>query len=292
MERELLFAVDDLAVAYADGAWGYAREVLRDVRLRVYADETVGVVGGSGCGKTTLALAMLGLIPIRRGCIAWRNQDIQRMNRRERQQFRRSTAIIFQDSAAAFHPRRSVGESLLEAPRYHRRSPEFDAGELLEQLLTSVGLSPACAARLPSEFSGGERQRLGIARALALEPECIICDEALAGLDLSVQAQVINLLLELRQRRRSSWLFISHDLAAVRHLCSYIVVMDQGVVVECASRQTLFARPCHPATRELLEAAAFPLPPPRPLPPRIPGTHWHAGEPGHLIRSPGASVEN
>lgn len=286
MPRELLFSVTDLSVRYHQvaGIEGQNRDVLSNVWLRVYGDETVGVVGGSGCGKTTLALSLLGLIPRRNGQICWRNRDIARMNRQERGEFRRRTAMIFQDAAAAFHPRRTVGESLLEGPRYHRFVNRSDEAEFLEKLLTSVGLPADSAHRWPDSFSGGERQRLGIARALALEPDCVICDEPLASLDLSVQAQVINLLLDLRRRRRTSWLFISHDLAVVRHLCSYILVMHEGEVVECAARDDLFASPFHPVTRELLEAAGFPTPAVRDLPPRLEGTPWRAAQPGHLLR--------
>lgn len=286
MARELLFSVKDLSVSYGTNRWTglNQQKVLSQIWLRVYADETVGVVGGSGCGKTTLALALLGLIPKQSGEICWRDTDISGMNRASKQDFRRRTAMIFQDSATAFHPRRSVGESLLEAPRFHGLVNTCTEEEFLTKLLTSVGLSILMAHRLPESFSGGERQRLGIARALAMEPDCVICDEPLASLDLSVQAQVINLLLDLRRRRRTSWLFISHDLAVVRHLCSYILVMHEGEVVECATREDLFASPFHPVTREILAAAGYTLPPATELPPPLEGTPWRGAGQGHLVR--------
>jgi len=218
-------------------------------------------VGESGCGKTTVARSILKLVRPTGGTIRFDGADIWAQSRAGNKTYRRRVQAVFQDPFSSLNPRMTVGEIVAEPYVIHR--PEMTAAQRREQvaeLLRLCGLSPRFAERYPHEMSGGQRQRVGIARALALRPDFIVCDEAVSALDVSIQAQIINLLAELRARFQLTYLFIGHDLSVVRHLCDRVAVMYLGRVVEEAESEALFAAPRHPYTQALMSAIPVPDP--------------------------------
>jgi oligopeptide/dipeptide ABC transporter ATP-binding protein len=224
------------------------------VTLTVARGEILAIVGESGCGKTTTGKAILKLVNPTAGAIRFGGQDIAGHSPRAMAPFRRRMQIIFQDPYASLNPRMNVA-GILGAPfAIHRIGTKSDRADRIARLLRLVGLPPEAAQRYPHEFSGGQRQRIGIARALALDPELIIGDEPVSALDVSIQAQIINLLRRLQQEMRLSYIFISHNLAVVSHVADRVAVMYLGRVVETASRRDLFFNPQHPYTRALLSA--------------------------------------
>ena len=230
------------------------------VSLDIARGETVGLVGESGCGKSTFARAVLGLVRPTGGDVLFDGTSLGGLPAEEMRRMRRRMQMIFQDSFASLSPRMKVGDIIAEPIDIHRR---FDAGRRrrrIEEVMRLVGLDPALASRYPHEFSGGQRQRINIARALAPEPEFLVCDEPVSSLDVSIQAQIINLLESLQRSLGLALLFISHDLAVVRHLCDRIAVMYLGRVVEVTERERLVAHPRHPYTRALLSAVPVPDP--------------------------------
>ncbi len=229
-------------------------EALRDVSLEVPEDRTVAVVGESGSGKSTLARVILGLERPDRGAVLFKGRSLESFDRGQWKAFRRSVSVVFQDPFASLNPRMSVYSILSEPFRVHRTLRRSELKERVIKLLEAVELSPEFLNRYPHEFSGGQRQRLCIARAIALEPELLVADEPLSALDVSVQAQIVNLLKKLRTQKKLSVLLVSHDLELVRYLADYVYIMFHGRVVEEAPGEVLFEGPLHPYTRLLLES--------------------------------------
>jgi peptide/nickel transport system ATP-binding protein len=221
------------------------------VSLDVHAGEVVGLVGESGCGKSTVARLACGLLPSSAGRIHIDGTPLS-LDDADRRRRARIVQMVFQDPMSSLNPRRTVAQAVLDAPRAHGLSANVDEAELATRALADVGLDAALAQRLPHQLSGGQRQRVGIARALALQPRLLVCDEAVAALDVSVQAQVLNLLAELRASRQLAYLFISHDLGVVRHLADRVAVMYLGRVVEEGSVEAIFGAPKHPYTQALV----------------------------------------
>lgn len=226
-----------------------------DIDFTIGRGQVLGMVGESGSGKSTAGRATTRLIEPTAGQIYFKGQDIMQLQRNQMLQLRRQIQIIFQDPLASLNPRQTIGEALAEPLRYHgiinERSQER---QKVVEILEKVGLRADAIDRYPHQFSGGQQQRICIGRALVLNPELIICDEALSALDISIQAQILNLLMELRQSLGLSYLYISHDLGSVRHICDHVVVLYLGKVMESASAHDLFANPKHPYTQALLAA--------------------------------------
>ena len=222
--------------------------------------ETLGLVGESGCGKSTCARTILGLYPATSGSVRFEGHELTGLSRRALRPYRRRMQMIFQDPYASLDPRQTVSSILTEPLKIHRLGRPRQRRIRAMELLDAVGLNPRHIRRYPHEFSGGQRQRIGIARALALEPDLIVCDEPVSALDVSIQAQIVNLLEELQERFQLAYLFIAHDLAVVRHICRRVAVMYLGRVVEVAERDALFGDPRHPYTRALLSAVPHPDP--------------------------------
>jgi len=314
-----LLEVQSLAVHFPmpHPPWSGAHPVVRavdDVSFSLAPGETLGLVGESGCGKTTLGRAVVRLVEPTAGRILFEAEEITHLPGRLLRDRRRGFQMIFQDPYGSLNPRQTAGEIVGEALLIHRRADRAAArAQRVAELLSAVGLDPAGESRYPHEFSGGQRQRLGIARALAVEPKLLVCDEPVSALDVSVQAQILNLLQDLQRQRGLAYLFISHDLAVVEHLSRRIMVMYLGKLVELAPAGELIARPKHPYTQALLSAvpdldpvsqrrrivlpgeAPSPIQPPAgcPFHPRCPVAEfprchqeapaWREVEPGHRV---------
>ncbi|HEY5862337.1 MAG TPA: ABC transporter ATP-binding protein [Casimicrobiaceae bacterium] len=253
-----MVAVRNLTKHFGHG--GAPVRAVDGVSFDIRKGEALGLVGESGSGKSTIGRSLLKLIEPTAGAIEFEGVDLAQLSAREMQPYRKRLQIIFQDPYASLNPRRRVGDTLAEAMATHALHPGRARPARVAELLALVGLAPEHARRFPHEFSGGQRQRIGIARALAVEPEFIVADEPVSALDVSIQAQVINLLIDLRERFGLTMLFISHDLDVVEYLCDRIVVLYLGKVMEVATAKALYSAPAHPYTRALLEASPRPDP--------------------------------
>ncbi|ADB50598.1 ABC transporter ATP-binding protein [Conexibacter woesei] len=245
--------------ALSGRASGHVRAV-DDVTFALHAGETLGLVGESGCGKTTLSRTVLRLLDPTTGRIRFDGVDITDASRRALRPLRRELQLVFQDPFASLNPRKRVGQ-ILATPLRLRGVTGAEAGRETQRLLGRVGLRPEHANRFPHEFSGGQRQRIGIARALAMSPRLIVLDEPVSALDVSIQAQIVNLLVELQEELGLTYMFVAHDLSVVRHVSDRVAVMYLGKLVELSPAQELYSRPIHPYTRALL--SAIPIPDPR-----------------------------
>lgn len=254
-DKNLLLEAKDL-VRYFKTSRG-ALHAVDHVNLAIPEKKTLGVVGESGCGKSTLGRTLLRLIEPTSGQVFFHGEDITSYNNKQMQAARRKLQMIFQDPYASLNPRKTVAE-LIEDPLEVYKVPKTEREKKVKELMDVVGLSQRFAHAYPHELDGGRRQRIGIARALSLDPEFIVCDEPVSALDVSIQAQILNLLMDLQRDRGLTYMFITHDLSVVRHISDEIIVMYLGVVVERAPSHELFNNPLHPYTKELIRSIHAP----------------------------------
>ncbi|MFQ5535348.1 MAG: ABC transporter ATP-binding protein [Sphingomonadales bacterium] len=262
-----LLEVADLKVHFPIRSGGILRGRYRDLKavdgisFDLAPGETLGIVGESGCGKSTLGRAILQLIEPTCGKVVWLGEDLCGLDQQQMREHRREMQIVFQDPLASLNPRMTVGEIIGEPLRaFHPDMPAAEADRKIREMMGNVGLLPQMINRYPHEFSGGQSQRIGIARAMILKPKLVICDEPVSALDVSIQAQIINLLKDLQKKYGLSLIFISHDLSVVRHISHRILVLYLGRVMELADRDTLYGQPRHPYTKALISAVPIPDP--------------------------------
>lgn len=258
-EKEVLIQAVNVC-KYFKVSGGRVLHAVEDVNITIHKGETLGLVGESGCGKSTLGRTLMGIYTPTKGQLLYRGKEKDLRNKKERFQFAKKAQIVFQDPYASLDPRMTVGSIIEEGMVIHNMYDPARRKERVAELLDIVGLNREHANRFPHEFSGGQRQRIGIARALAIEPEFIVCDEPISALDVSIQAQVINLLHDLQQRLGLTYLFIAHDLNIVKYISDRIAVMYLGSVVELATSAELYANTLHPYSKALLSAVPIPDP--------------------------------
>lgn len=263
---KLLLEVNHVSKYYSAKAGAFSRDkrmvkAVDDISFKVYAGETVGIVGESGCGKTTLGKLILHLFEPTKGEIIFQDQDVLQLKGKQLRDFRRHAQIVYQDPYTSLNPRNTIGKIIGEPLLVQKLADKKTTCEKVLHMLDVVGLSAEYYNRYPFECSGGQRQRVGIARALILNPQMIVCDEAVSALDVSTQSQIINLLDDIQKEFDLTYLFISHGLSVVRHICNRVMVMYLGRVVEIADCETLYSEPKHPYTQALF--SAIPLPDPQ-----------------------------
>ncbi len=266
MSQEILLKVENLVKYFPIMKGAFIRKqvgavhAVDGVSFEIYKGETLGLVGESGCGKSTTGRAILQLHRPTSGSVIFEGRDLVKTKGEELRLMRRKMQMIFQDPYASLNPRMTVGEIIGEPVLVHGIMDRKASEKRVEELLSLVGLNPAYANRYPHEFSGGQRQRVGVARALALNPSLIVCDEPISALDVSIQAQVVNLLEDLQKQLGLTYLFIAHDLSMVRHISNRVAVMYLGSMVELATRDDVYYHPLHPYTQALLSAVPIPDP--------------------------------
>ncbi|HEX3015608.1 MAG TPA: dipeptide ABC transporter ATP-binding protein [Desulfobacteria bacterium] len=265
VKEEYILEVSDLVMHFpvAGGFIGRSKQKVQAVNgisFKVKKGETLGIVGESGCGKSTAGRTIIRLYQPTSGKIVFEGKDVTKAKGSDLQQLRRNMQMIFQDPYASLNPRMTVGDIVGEALDIHKLAVGKERTERIYELLRIVGLNPEHANRFPHEFSGGQRQRIGIARALSVKPSLIICDEPISALDVSIQAQIVNMLEELQEKMGLTYLFIAHDLSMVKHISHRIAVMYLGRIVELADSFELYENPCHPYTKALLSAIPIPDP--------------------------------
>lgn len=256
MNREPIIRLENVQMFFSVSQ-GFRKSNLKavdNVSFSIYQGETIGLVGESGCGKSTLGKTIAGLHRNTGGYIYFHGQDIKKLRGKDHIKYRKNVQMVFQDPTASLNPRMRVGEIIAEPLLFNSNVDKADVAELIGNIIKVVGLQADALNRFPHEFSGGQQQRIGIARAIISNPEFIICDEAVSALDVSVQAQVLNLLKTLKDEYKLTYLFISHNLSVVKHMCDRIVVMYLGKVVEIGTRDQIFENPLHPYTKALISA--------------------------------------
>lgn len=253
-----LVTIRNLKKYYSQGR--FVVKAIDDISFDIFPGETLGLVGESGCGKSTVARCLLHLTEPTDGIMEFEGKSILNLKGKELKHFRRQTGMIFQDPYASLNPRMTAGDIIKEPLEIHKLLKREEKTKRVEELLYLVGLPPESMSRFPHEFSGGQKQRIGIARALAMNPKFIICDEAISALDVSVQAQIINLLQKLQKEIKLTYLFIAHDLRVVKYLSTRVAVMYLGHIVEIAPADELYQNPQHPYTQALLSAIPIPDP--------------------------------
>ena len=264
-ERKVLLQVQDLYKHFPINKGFFSQgknkvHAVDGISFDIFDGETLGLVGESGCGKSTAGRTILQLHRPTAGKVLFDGQDLAQLHGSELRKQRRYLQMIFQDPYASLNPRMTVGQIIGEPMQIHNTLKGKEQQTRVQDLLELVGLNPGFINRYPHEFSGGQRQRIGVARALALQPKLIVCDEPISALDVSIQAQVVNLLEDLQEQLGLTYLFIAHDLSMVRHISSRIAVMYLGIIVEISDRNALYSNPIHPYTKALLSAVPFPDP--------------------------------
>ncbi len=262
---DYLVEVEDLKTYFPIRAGVFSKTVgfvkaVDGVSFKIKPGQTLGLVGESGCGKTTVGRTMIRLIPHTEGAFTFDGEDVFSLSQNRTKKLRRDIQMMFQDPYGSLNPRMTVENIVGEALKVHRIAGGKERRDRVADLLKKVGLSSQHLNRYPHEFSGGQRQRIGVARALALDPKLIICDEPVSALDVSIQSQIINLLQDLQEQMNLTYLFVAHDLAVVEHISDYVAVMYLGRIVEYADRDRLYANPLHPYTQALLSAIPEPNP--------------------------------
>ncbi|AAW86088.1 murein tripeptide/oligopeptide ABC transporter ATP binding protein OppF [Aliivibrio fischeri] len=267
-DKNLILDVKNLKVHFsiaAKSVWPWAKpanlKAVDGVNVRLYEGETLGVVGESGCGKSTFARAIIGLVEATDGEVVWLGEDLTKLEDEPLRQKRKEIQMIFQDPLASLNPRMTVGDIIAEPLQtFYPKLTKDEVKDRVKEMMAKVGLLPNVINRYPHEFSGGQCQRIGIARALILKPKMIICDEPVSALDVSIQAQVVNLLKELQKELGLSLVFIAHDLSVVKHISDRVLVMYLGNEVELGESDALFSNPKHPYTKALMSAVPIPDP--------------------------------
>lgn len=257
-DNQPVLEIENLAVEYRRGR--RRTRAVENINFEIADGETLGLVGESGSGKSTIGKAILGLAPLTEGLIRYRGTDISTLTRVQRRALAKDVQVIFQDPHSSLDPTKPIGYSIAEPVQIHEPGPRAVVRERVFEMLRRVGLSEDAAQRFPAQFSGGQKQRIAIARALILAPKLVVCDEPVSALDLSIQAEVINLMAELQRETGASYLFISHDLSIVHYLSDRIIVLKNGHVVEQGSAEEVYRDPQQDYTRRLLDAAPIPDP--------------------------------